>query len=168
MPITTGRRYVDWLKSYPGVPDLSRSDIHAAYERVVLAPNLEDARSLVQVLRHQLDPPLIDPSVFPNVEGWSQSDYIELWSRVIDRYAARVIFTPGWQYSRGCVCELRVAVEARRTILDEELLPLTPRRAFDLIGQAVAELRALGLETPHADLALKALSPLCRLDSEVR
>ena len=166
VPITTGRRYVDWLKTHPAAPDLTRGDVRAAYCRDVLEPNL-DGRSVVR-RRGAFGSPLIDPSAFPDVAGWSQADYIELWSRVIDRYAARVIFTQGWEYSRGCVREFLVAVRGQRTTLDGELLPLTPRRAIDLIGSAAAEMTALGLETQPFDDVLQELSQLARNDLEVK
>lgn len=144
VPITTGRRFVDWRRG----PGAGLADDSSEYQRQlrahVIEPNVQAAAPIVRALRERSDGVVIDPTAVDDVPGWEQSDYHDLWARVIERYASTVVFASGWEFSTGCVHELATALRVGAAILDQDLLPMPPetaarrvRRALDDIADGV-------------------------------
>lgn len=107
-PITTGPRFVEWYRSVGhdliNEPRLYRTSLNEK----VIEPNSRDVREAATRLRASLHEPVLEPaSLF--VAEWSQRDYLALWARVIERFAARLIVMPGWELSTGCAAELERA-----------------------------------------------------------
>jgi hypothetical protein len=74
----------------------------------VIEPNARDIREVATRLRAELHEPVLEPaSLF--VTEWSQADYLGLWARVIERFTARIVMMPGWEFSSGCASELERA-----------------------------------------------------------
>src|SRR5262249_54742581 len=76
------------------------SQYREAHRANVIEPNEVDLTITADLLRARDGEPVVEPaSLF--VEGWSQSDYIELWEGFIANHASRVLLMPGWEYSVG-------------------------------------------------------------------
>lgn len=92
-PITTGRRYVEEV----------RSGTEAAAATAFEA-NCSDLRRTAARLRRDRGETVVEPASL-SVPGWGQTDYIRLWEHFIERHASVVVFIPDWQYSAGCAAE---------------------------------------------------------------
>lgn len=153
-PITTGLRYLEWLRNHR---DSSASDETYARQlkAEVIAENIRQVRPLRA--RMQVAYPeayVIDPTEVDNV-GWSQFDYHRFWVEVVRKLPRRVAFADGWQYSTGCALEFAACSEAGLMLLDSDLLPLSNARAVDLLAQAISELVAAGVSAEAATFALQ-------------
>ena len=98
-PITTGPRWVASVEKGLGQAERLEN----------LARNLADIQNAARVLRAEQSRLVIEPASL-NVSRWSQADYLILWTTVIERHAAEVVFMPGWNYSIGCALEFERAV----------------------------------------------------------
>jgi hypothetical protein len=136
-PITTGKRYYDWLQAYS--PDAA-SDFDRDHAREVIAVNQESARALVELSRRHLDKVVIDPTPL-EAPHWTQLQFHAFWTRLITDYAGTVVFNDGWEYSTGCCYEFAAAVNARARLLDDNLSPLPCAAALKLAKRAVERLR---------------------------
>jgi hypothetical protein len=141
-PITTGRRYYDWLATAK-VPSRDTPAFRAKHARDVIAVNQESAHTLVLRVRHQLARVVVDPTAL-NVPVWTQNDYHAFWTRLITDYVGTVVFNDGWEYSTGCTIEYAAALRASATRLDAELSDLSPTVAIMKSDDAIARLRGEG------------------------
>jgi hypothetical protein len=141
-PITTGRRYYDWLKSSGLVPNAG-ADFRAAHAREVIAINQASAHALVLYVRGQLGKIVVDPTAL-DVPVWAQDEYNAFWTRLITDYVGTVVFNDGWEYSTGCTLEYAAALEASATLLDSNLSPLPPKLALMNTNHAVTTLKQQG------------------------
>jgi hypothetical protein len=74
VPITTGPRFVEWVRSCPNtLPPGSLGD--EDYRRTVVEPNRAAAGELIRLLRRSLPGAVIDPTALGDIPGWSQADY---------------------------------------------------------------------------------------------
>lgn len=107
-PITTGPRFLEWYSDV-GVSLKDNLKVYTSSLREnVIEPNSREVREAAAQLRNALHEPVLEPaSLF--VSDWSQRDYLALWARVIERFAARIVMMPGWEFSSGCVNELERA-----------------------------------------------------------
>lgn len=96
-PITTGLR---WLAALEANRDAGRSVIDA---------NCETIRRAARTLRLSTQSFVLEPASL-HVEGWSQDDYLALWTTLIEQHASKVVFVEGWSYSIGCALEYERAV----------------------------------------------------------
>jgi hypothetical protein len=90
-----------------------------SFRSEVIERNRREAADFVRALREKSGAVTIDPAALPDVPGWEQADYRYFWGRVIERYASRVLFRDGWQYSVGCAYEFLVAHRAGLEVRDE-------------------------------------------------
>ena len=141
-PITTGRRYYDWLQSSGYSPD-SGSDFQVAHAREVIAANQASAHALVMTVRQTLGKTVVDPTAL-NVPTWTQADFHAFWTRLITDYVGTVVFNDGWEYSTGCCMEYAAALMCRATLLDAKLSPLQPKVALMLTNRAIGRLEKQG------------------------
>jgi hypothetical protein len=93
-PLTGGSRYVQALRRGATEPTLKRAKQENSEE-------LLNAARRLRMLRSEI---IIEPASLHLAE-WSQSDYHELWERLIERHVHLVIFMPGWEYSFGSALE---------------------------------------------------------------
>jgi hypothetical protein len=108
-------------------------------------PNCEDAKSVAIRLRKKHGCFVIDPSCF-FVEGWPQEDYLELWCRVVERYASIVILNDGWEYSNGCVTEYITAVSHGIETLNIHGESITLEVALTLLSVSIDAYGQMGMQ----------------------
>ncbi|CPU62643.1 Uncharacterised protein [Mycobacteroides abscessus] len=141
-PITTGRRYYDWLSASRKAPT-SIADQSAGH-RTVINANEVSAHTLVKKVRaHYVHLTIVDPTAL-RAATWSQNDFHDFWARLITNYVGRVIFNEGWEYSTGCCMEYAAAIDAGAELLDATLSPLPPSLALVKTQSAVDRLLAEG------------------------
>src|SRR5688572_25822069 len=98
VPMTSGNRYFEWYARHGR--DLARQgpEYRSSHEQEVLRPNLLHARSAMLRIRKSIPGIVLDPTLL-ELPGWEQRDYHVLWGTVIERYAQRVVFLDGWEFS---------------------------------------------------------------------
>lgn len=142
-PITTGRRYLAWCANGSADGSGSRDDHR---HQVVLA-NLRAAEKVVRLVRERFSAPVVDPTMLDDLAdwGWEQVDYHRFWVALIESYINTAVFVDGWEYSTGCAIEILTAYRKGIPVLDENLGPLAPDTATELVERAVADFHAAGL-----------------------
>jgi hypothetical protein len=162
VPITSGRRYGEWLNSRNLEADLSHPETYQEFQREVLKPNFEHAQTIVKKLRELFPKALIDPTALKDIESWTQDDYRYLWGKVIEQHAGTVVFIDGWQYSNGCSYEFLVSYQSSNhhcpLVLDENLKPLTLEKGLMLMRAAIIEMREAGLSTEFLERVAERLA----------
>lgn len=107
-PITSGQRYINWLEKIgKNFSDIDKADesYRDSHFKEVIEPNRKHARQIVHRIRKQTGSIVIDPTVIPAIEDWSQQNWHSFWEHVIYEYVTVAVFIDGWQYSNGCVHE---------------------------------------------------------------
>jgi len=158
VPITSGRRLWDLaiamgIKNPESAAKLDRPE----YEKRVLEPNLLEAAKLSKEVREWFRGVLIEPFKFFS-EEWSQEDYRSLWKKVLDRWVGRVILSPRWVYSRGCVEECLTAYLKGALVQSNDGQALSPDAIMDTIVAAMREGELFGLEVSFLADAFARLS----------
>jgi hypothetical protein len=137
-PITSGRRYIEWIKQHPENRNFSGDNQNPEFIASVIEKNREHAKSVVQKMRtlffHQV---VIDPTAVPDLSGWSQDDYRYAWGRIIEQYAALLVLSDDWQFSSGCIYEYLIGKRTGIKVLDEEQREITLERGLQLIREAI-------------------------------
>jgi hypothetical protein len=157
-PITTGRRFVAWRTGLGATLSPSGEEYHLQHRTHVILPNLKHVRPVVRRIRQHFGGVVIDPTALKDIPGWVQEDYHSFWTEVVERCARAVVFTEGWEYSRGCAHEFLAALRSGALLLQEDLTPLEPSAGAQLIERAVASVDDAVIPTP----------PLVRVVDEVR
>jgi hypothetical protein len=159
-PLTTGRRFSEWRERSAPIRE-NDPEYAQQHRRLVVEPNRHAAGALAERLRKSLERVVIDPTTLPDVPDWSQEDYRFFWGRVIEEYAAKVVFMDGWPQSSGSAYEFLVAQRTGAECLDEGMAPLTAARGRELIGLSIEDARRRGLDVDflrHVHAALTRLS----------
>src|SRR5262249_17547549 len=138
-PITTGHRFSVWRSALQRPPDEADPEYRANHLREVIEPNRREVERLVTRLR-QRHAVVMYPTAFPDVSGWTPSDYRVVWAMVIEHYAAKVVFAEGWQYSNGCAYEYLISLRSNAEALDASERLIEPTNALGLLRRAVREL----------------------------
>jgi hypothetical protein len=152
-PITTGKRYYDWLQDYR--PDAG-SDFERDHAREVITVNQASARALIMMLRSHLEKVVIDPTPL-EAPNWTQLQFHAFWTRLITDYVGTVVFNEGWEYSTGCCYEFAAALKAHAELLDDDLSPLPPDVALTLSKRAIERLRKQGSQVDGLLAAREAI-----------
>ena len=63
---------------------------------------------------------VIDPTLF-EVQGWTNSQYNDMWDTVIRHIRPVMIFSKGWQNSEGCNLEAKLSIELGLKTLNHKL-----------------------------------------------
>ncbi len=162
-PITSGRRYVEWLqrinKSYEDVDQVMKRH-RASHALEVVTPNREHARGVIERLRRSGNGLVIDPTALPNIPGWGQADWTLLWEEVICRFAGKLAFVEGWEYSNGCAHEFLVAHRLDLATHDEGWQILSLSAGCRLLEEAIREMRNVGAPIARLKRALTGLKTL--------
>jgi hypothetical protein len=163
VPITSGKRYIEWLEQI-GKCFVSLDKVDEKYKKEhfkkVVEPNRIHAQQFIQRLREQSNCIVIDPTALPSLPGWAQQDWHLFWGKVIERYATKAFFIDDWQYSNGCVHEFWVAHSKDISIFDENKQPLTLELGIDLIAESVAVMRQRKCSTVALEHTLTKLKDL--------
>jgi hypothetical protein len=156
-PLTTGPRFSEWRQRSA---TLLEDDPQYAHEhrRLVVEPNRQAARDLAEKLRRRSQLVVIDPTSLADVPDWSQDDYRFFWGRVIEEYAAKVVFMDGWAQSSGSAYEFLVAQRTGAQCFDEAMASLPVDRGRELIAKAID-----GTQNHGADFLLQVKAALGRL-----
>ncbi|WDF74191.1 DUF4406 domain-containing protein [Novosphingobium sp. KACC 22771] len=139
-PITTGPRFI---------VDVERNFV--ASDGVIQA-NIDDILKIAHSLREETGRIVIEPGSLA-VPSWSQDDYLELWTSLIERHIAEVRFLNGWDASIGCALEYERAwlhdIERRfadgAIIEHDQAIFLLTNRSASLIGHPNDRLADLGM-----------------------
>ena len=123
----------------------------------MIEPNRAMVRAIVEHLRADLCRVVIDPTSFPDREGWTQPDYHAFWAAVIERFAGTVVFADGWQYSNGCSYEFLIAQTTGVETLDQRRCPLGREQGAAMIRAAVADMRRHNAPTAFLDAVAQRL-----------
>ena len=143
-PITTGPRYLPYLKQTQDsqLPDGLREELR---QSTVIQPNLRAAALVVRRVRNSFSHrSVIDPTELEEVPGWGQHDYHYYWTQVIGRFAERVVFVDGWEFSIGCTIEFAEALKYECHLYRQDLQSLAIEEADYLLSKAHARLSAVG------------------------
>lgn len=144
-PITTGPRFVAWRRGPGAELSVETPEYQRRRADEVVAPNRADITPVLELLRERFDEPVIDPTALEDVPGWQQFDYHRFWTEVIHGYVHTAVFVDGWQYSSGCVLELAAAVAVGARLLTQDLEPLVPHEATELIQHAISDVSQDGV-----------------------
>jgi hypothetical protein len=156
-PLTTGRRAFEWhLKKRGSQTQPRLADSNDFHEKVI-EPNRVEAAAFVRKLREDRSRVIIDPTAMNDLAEWTQADYRVFWGRVIELYAAVVVFRDGWMFSSGCVYEFFVAWSSRAQLLSEDFAPLSVDQGRSLIAEALEVTREKGASTDFLGAVLDAL-----------
>jgi hypothetical protein len=139
-PITSGRRFVQWLSREGAKFPRNGSKYRSGHAAHVVQPNREQVRLLVATVRATTQGPVIDPTSVGNIEGWTQPDFRTAWAKIIEQFVHTVVFADGWEYSNGCSYELLVAVRNQLTLLDERGAAIALPWALMRLDAAIREL----------------------------
>lgn len=163
MPITSGRRFLDWLACHNIAAtdiDSVSNDLREDHRRSVIEPNREHALRVVQKLRNKHSEPIIDPSALPHIPDWTQLNWRTFWEDVIEQFAKSVYFVDDWAYSNGCTYEFYIAQRLKLPVYDEQGEPLSVVTGMEKIAYAKSQLQKRNLSIDvHTDV-MKALEKL--------
>jgi hypothetical protein len=139
VPITTGKRFVDWWRQRGRRLAEASSELYdEEHYRAVVQPNLDAARRRISRIRSETPGIVIEPTPFKKPE-WDQKKFRKFWAQVIQRFVSAVIFLEGWEYSSGCSYEYLIAYRSGVKTLDEKSHPLPLTRALAMIRHSIEE-----------------------------
>lgn len=162
-PVTSGKRYINWLeqigKSFVDI-DSADKDYQESHFKEVIEPNRLHAQQIIQRLREQTGCIVVNPTALPPLPGWTQQDWYFFWGKVIERYITTTFFINDWQYSKGCVYEFWVAQRQRIPTLDEGKYPLSLEAGINMVAEAIAVMQQQGQSTTFNEMILDRLKEL--------
>ncbi len=143
-PVTSGKRYIDWLESIgKKFADIDSADetYRMLHHQEVIQPNRQHAQVIIQHLRYKTGKIVVDPTALPHIPGWTQQDWRFFWQQVIECYITTAFFVNDWQYSNGCVYEFWVAQKKGIPTFSETQQPLNLKAGMNLINEAIITLQ---------------------------
>jgi hypothetical protein len=146
VPITSGRRFLEWYKTRGAQLEPNSREWRDELLQSVIRPNSEAVASRVAELRKLAGTVLINPAAF-NRPDWTQDDYRYFWGYVIERFVNKVVFFDGWQFSSGCGYEFLNCIRSGIAAFAEDGAQLDRDEGCKLIEAAIAEMRAVGAPT---------------------
>lgn len=162
-PVTSGKRYFDWLefigKQFIDIDNIEISFRDDHFEKVV-KPNRAYAQKIIQKLREQPGCIVVDPTIMPHLQGWTQKDWHSFWGRVLERYVKAAFFVNDWQYSNGCVYEFWFAYKQGIQVFSEDEQPLKLKAGIDLISDAISMMQRQKQSTIAIESILDKLKDL--------
>jgi hypothetical protein len=145
-PINSGWRFIKWYETV-GVALKQDPNLYRRRHQVdVTSKNIAQAASVAARLREE-DPQrvVIDPTAF-EFKAWTQDDYRCFWSKVIERFAIRVVFVGGWEASVGCIYEFKTATMSGKPTLNESGAVINIDNAISKIQAAACEMKRVGIQ----------------------
>ncbi|GBF82700.1 hypothetical protein AsFPU1_4134 [Aphanothece sacrum FPU1] len=162
-PVTSGKRYIDWLESIgKKFVDIDSADenYRILHHQEVITPNRQHAQVIIQNLRHKTGKIVVDPTALPHIPGWTQQDWRFFWQQVIEYYITTAFFINDWQYSNGCVYEFWVAQKKGIPTFSETQQPLNLKTGVNLINKAIPRLKKREGNTEFIEQVLQDLEKL--------
>lgn len=148
-PITTGKRFVELALNGPVPPSVRKQ---------LIQENCNDLKAKALEMRKNRGQTVLEPASL-TIREWSQTDYLALWERLIERHVSLVLFMPGWEYSVGCATEFVKAITAGIRTATVTGAPLNMRSGMRLMEIAVKHIEK---SAPKPD------SPLAGIASGIR
>ncbi|MGB9367865.1 MAG: hypothetical protein WCE79_17825 [Xanthobacteraceae bacterium] len=158
-PITTGPRFVEWYRRAGRTLKKSKERYARAQRKHVTRPNEDDLRRVAARLRAELAQPVLEPSSLC-VKEWDQPDYVALWNAMIERFAARLVMMPGWEYSAGSAAELHHAISRDIPVQTLDGSVMTLDGAIASLRRAAEEIAREGIPIAGVGAALSGLEGL--------
>lgn len=143
-PITSGLRFLEWYANHGKNLESGSPAYERQHREQVTEPNELEAQNFARHLRQTRSWQVIDPTGF-GAPNWSQNDYRYFWGRVIERYASRVVFMTGWEYSKGCVYEYLIAVQKGIPTFNQSDVRMRLDEGRQRVTVAVAYMESLGV-----------------------
>lgn len=161
-PITTGKRYVDWLvaSSEQSVPELGAVALRLKIQQA----NEEDLLIAADRLRVRDRSYVIEPASL-RIPSWTQQAYHLFWRSVLERFVDRMLMMEGWEYSVGCSAEFRCASEFGIPVYDLQGRILSPNAGFEKIKAAAEYVVSNCYERPEASLLARRLMSISGSES---
>lgn len=162
-PITSGKRYLDWLERIgKNFADIDSADktYHQHHYQEVIQPNRKQAQNFIQQLRHKTGKIVIDPTAISHIPDWTQQDWRYFWQQVIEHYITTAFFINDWQYSNGCVYEFWIAKKKGIPTFNEHHKKLNIESGISLISQATVQLKQRGGNICFIEEVLSSLEKL--------
>lgn len=153
-PITTGRRELE-LMAQLGIVSREELRHHHSGEWLnkVVRPNKRDAVLQADLVTETiaLGKLVINPARITHAD-WSQSDYDNLWTRLIQEFPVLIVPVPGWEYSRGSRLEVQLACALGIPVVDIDGTPFANEYLAQLARSADIEISANGWGGPDTQL----------------
>lgn len=149
-PITTGLRWIDALKAG-----------EANAQSDVIAANSQDLLAAAAALRTNATAIVIEPASL-TVGGWSQTDYLTLWTELIERHAGEVRFLEGWAFSNGCAHEFERALRLGIPTLNLAGVPIVRESGLSALRRARDRLAGLLTRLPRLQCLHAAIDGVVR------
>jgi hypothetical protein len=147
--LTTGLRLYEELhnRNLKTRDELKRQMGESWYQAQIFDTNVRLAIEFAESVRSTLrdNTIVITPAPF-TAPGWSQPEYLAFWEELLRTRIKSVGFNRNWQFSNGCAFEFAVAHNAGLPTFDESGVALTRNAGIELIGAAVQQLQAWGLD----------------------
>lgn len=124
-PITGGTKKFDLFEEL-GVNDKKEFDKNGKnrFVKDVIVANTNRAFRISESVRQRTNyGSVMDPSEI-TIPDWSQSHYAAHWDAVVKELASKVVLAPGWDFSTGCILELKRALDKGIPIEEIALNPL--------------------------------------------
>lgn len=119
-PITSGRRELELMEKL-GVKSRQefRSEFYREWRELVVEPNERAATEQADMFvdTTALGRIVVNPARIYH-QHWGQSDYDELWTRLIKDFPTAVVPLDDWAFSRGARLEVALAVRLRLPVLN--------------------------------------------------
>jgi hypothetical protein len=160
IPITSGRRYIEWYTQNQSKPNFKENGSHQDFVVNVIDYNRKQSKQIITNLKKFFSDILINPTTMIDIKGWEQNDYRDMWGRVIERYARTVVCTDGWNFSSGCSYEFLVAKTSKIKTVDENNKYISIEQGIKQIEQAVADIELCKLSTEFLKSVSTALIAL--------
>lgn len=125
-PITGGSRKYDLYRDL-GVKDKSEFDQTGKkrFVKDVIVANTNVAFRIAESVRSEQGYGMVmDPSEI-TIPEWSQSHYAAHWDAVVKELASKVVLAPGWDFSSGCILELKRALDKGVPVEEVALMPVS-------------------------------------------
>lgn len=127
-PITGGRKKFELFEDL-GVKDKTEFDKSGKkrFVKDVIVANTNRAYRISEAVRENQDYGMVmDPSEI-TIPEWSQSHYAAHWDAVVKELASKVVLAPGWDFSSGCILELKRALDKGVPVEEVALKPMASR-----------------------------------------
>ena len=158
-PITNGKRLLNWYQNNLQDSPKDTSNYQNNHLKYVINPNCNDGKKFATYLRETTSSFVLDPSCL-QIDNWSQSDYLELWDKIIEKFAEEVRFNDGWEYSNGCVHELILAKRYGIPTKNRLGFPISVDEAIMSLTASISRLKEVGINTQKIEASLSEIIQL--------
>lgn len=146
--ITTGNRMYSLFKEYlvANVSDLNKINPEL-FKSSILRANLDAGEEFGAIVRQsdRYDTVIVPATFF--AKGWAQEHYMAFWEEVIKRFADAINFNDGWEYSNGCVDELRIGLENGKDLFEGlSVVQMNPKAGLEKVRRAIEEVSNIGAD----------------------